>query len=190
MVTGAVTEGFDRLYPLRVVAAATVCWWYRDAYAELRPAWSAEAVGIGIAVFALWIALEPAQSSTVMGPTVWTEYSPLAAMFWLLARVIGSVVLVPLAEELAFRGYLVRRIVSADFRSVSPACFTWVSVAVSSAAFGALHGRWLGGTLAGVVYAVVFYRRGRLFDAVLAHAVTNTLIAVSVIATGNWSLWS
>jgi exosortase E/protease (VPEID-CTERM system) len=190
MVTGAVTEGFDRLYPLRVVTAATVCWWYKDAYAELRPMWSWEALGIGTLVFALWMALEPTPSGSATGSSPWTELSPIAATVWLIARVLGSVVFVPLAEELAFRGYLLRRMVAADFRTVSPACFTWVSVAVSSAAFGALHGRWLAGTLAGLVYALVFYRRGRLGDAVLAHATTNALIAVSVLATGNWSLWS
>jgi exosortase E/protease (VPEID-CTERM system) len=190
MVTGTVTEGFDRLYPLRVVTAAIVCWWYKDAYAELRPMWSWEALGIGTLVFALWMALEPTPSGSATGSSPWTELSPVAATVWLIARVLGSVVFVPLAEELAFRGYLLRRMVAADFRTVSPACFTWVSVAVSSSAFGALHGRWLAGTLAGLVYALVFYRRGKLGDAVLAHATTNALIAVSVLATGNWSLWS
>jgi exosortase E/protease (VPEID-CTERM system) len=194
MVTGAVTESgaFDRLYPFRVAAAAAVCWWYRRAYAELRPTSSWVALGIGVAVFAFWMALEPASSgsASVSARTVWTELSPAAATLWLIARVVGSVVFVPFAEELAFRGYLLRRMIAADFRSVSPAAFTWASVAISSAAFGALHGRWLAGTLAGVVYAYAFYRRGKLSDAVLAHATTNALIAVSVIANGNWSLWS
>jgi membrane protease YdiL (CAAX protease family) len=57
-------------------------------------------------------------------------------------------------------------------------------------AFGALHGRWLAGTLAGLCYALALYRRGRLGDAVLAHATTNALIAADVLATGTWSLWS
>jgi exosortase E/protease (VPEID-CTERM system) len=190
MVTGAITEGFDRLYPLRVVAAATVCWWYRREYTELRPAWSWEALGIGIAVFALWMALEPAATGSATGANPWLELSPVAAAVWLMARVVGSVIFVPFAEELAFRGYLLRRLVSADFRNVPPASFTWVSVAISSAAFGALHGRWLAGTLAGLVYTLAFYRRGKLSDAVLAHATTNGSIAAIVLATGNWSLWS
>jgi CAAX prenyl protease-like protein len=111
-------------------------------------------------------------------------------MLWLIARVAGSAVFVPFAEELAFRGFLLRRMISADFRAVPPSAFTWASVALSSLAFGVLHGRWLAGTLAGVVYAFAFYRRGKLFDAMLAHATTNALIAVSVIAAANWSLWS
>jgi membrane protease YdiL (CAAX protease family) len=53
-----------------------------------------------------------------------------------------------------------------------------------------LHGRWLAGTLAGMVYALALYRRGKLVDPVLAHAITNALIAGYVLTTGTWSLWA
>jgi membrane protease YdiL (CAAX protease family) len=54
-----------------------------------------------------------------------------------------------------------------------------------------LHpGRWLAGTLAGMLYAIALYRRGQLVDAVLAHGTTNALLAVYVLTTGSWSLWS
>jgi len=189
MVTGAFSEGFDRLYPVRLVAAAIAVWWCRLAPDQWRPTWSWEAIGIGIGVFALWMALEVIAPGTRGGVNPWPVFAPFWAALWLITRVVGSVVVVPLAEELAFRGYLLRRMVAADFRAVSPGRFTWVAVAVSSAAFGALHGRWLAGTLAGVLYALVYARRGKLGDAVLAHAVTNALLAASVLTTGQWSLW-
>jgi CAAX prenyl protease-like protein len=69
----------------------------------------------------------------------------MAAALWLTARVVGSVVIVPIAEELAFRGYLLRRVIDADFTSISPKQFTLASFLISSIAFGALHGRWLAG---------------------------------------------
>ena len=97
---------------------------------------------------------------------------------------------VPIAEEWAFRGYLTRRLIAADFESVPPGRFTWVSFLLSSAAFGLLHGRWLAGMLAGLIYAGLTYRRGRVGDAALAHAVTNGLIAATVLATGDWTMWS
>ena len=87
--------------------------------------------------------------------------------FWLAARVVGSVATVPLAEELAFRGFLTRRMISAEFDTVPPGRFTWISFAVSSVAFGVLHDRWLEGTrrgccLPGVLPARVARRcRGR-----------------------------
>ena len=97
---------------------------------------------------------------------------------------------VPLAEELAFRGYLTRRLISADFETVALGRFTWFSFVASSLVFGVLHGRWLAGMLAGMLYAAVLYRRGRLGDCVLAHAITNALLALCALGTGRWALWS
>jgi CAAX prenyl protease-like protein len=194
MVTGAFTEGFDRAYPLRMAGVLAVLCWYRRDYAAWRPSWSLSwswgAVGIGAAVFGLWMALEPAPVGSPAGFDPRRELTPAWAVAWLVARVVGSVLIVPLAEELAFRGYLIRRLISADFREVLPGRLTWVSLAASSVAFGALHGRWLAGTLAGLAYALALHRRGSLGDAVLAHATTNALIAAYVLATATWSLWS
>jgi CAAX prenyl protease-like protein len=67
--------------------------------------------------------------------------------------------------------------------------FSWPAVLVSSLLFGVLHGRWLAGFLAGLAYALLLSRRGRLSDAVWAHAITNALIAGYVLATRDWTLW-
>jgi len=96
--------------------------------------------------------------------------------------VAGSVVTVPIAEELAFRGYLIRKLVS-DFASVTLGRLTWFSFLGSSILFGVLHGEWLAGTLAGMIFAVALYRRGFLSDAVLVHATTNGLLSAYVLAT-------
>jgi membrane protease YdiL (CAAX protease family) len=53
-----------------------------------------------------------------------------------------------------------------------------------------LHGRWLAGTVAGLLFAAALYRRGRLMDAVVAHATANALITAYVLTTGQWSIWS
>ena len=115
--------------------------------------------------------------------------SPLWAGLWLIFRVIGSVVTVALAEELAFRGYLTRQLIASEFQEVPLGRFTWFSFLLSSALFGALHGRWLAGTLAGMLYALALYRRGKLGDAVVAHATTNAMLAAYVLMTGSWTLW-
>ena len=68
MITAAfsVSSGFDRWYPLRILAAAVVLWHYRGEYPDLR--WGGSwrgfgpALAIGCVVFALWMALEPARS--------------------------------------------------------------------------------------------------------------------------------
>jgi CAAX prenyl protease-like protein len=115
----------------------------------------------------------------------------LAGALWLVFRLVGSVVAGPVAEELAFRGYLTRRLIAADFRAMPPGTFSWPAFLASSALFGLTHGvNWPAATLAGMAYALVYYRRGKLSDAVLAHATTNLLLAAYALATGDWSRWS
>jgi exosortase E/protease (VPEID-CTERM system) len=197
MVTGAFTDGkFDEFYPARVAAALAAFWFFRRVLSvrTWNWAWSWTAVCIGVLVFLIWIALEPRPNSATIAaaaaiPHALAEMSLLGAAFWLLARVVGSVVTVPLAEELAFRGFLLRRFVAAEFQNVPFTRCTWSSLTVSSILFGAVHQRWLAGTIAGVLYALVVLRRGRLGDAVLSHATTNTLIAAYALTTGTWTLW-
>jgi CAAX prenyl protease-like protein len=107
-----------------------------------------------------------------------------------MLRLLGSVAIVPIAEELAFRGYLVRRLTSSDFTAVPSSRFSLVPLLASSAAFGLLHQRWLAGMLAGMVFYLAQSLRGRLADAIVAHAVANLLIALAVIGAGRWELWS
>ena len=191
--TAAPTPGFDRYYPAKVIAAAAlVLLFYRKNYSELRLTWSWHAAAGGCAVFALWMLMEPPDPDQTRAATVYSgvqSFTAAGAAVWLCFRVIGSVVTVPLAEELAFRGYLSRRLIGSDFQSVPPGQLSWLSFLVSSVLFGVLHGRWVAGTLAGMAYALAYHRRGELTDAVVAHGVTNGLIAAVVLLTGAWSLW-
>ncbi|HYQ91227.1 MAG TPA: CAAX prenyl protease-related protein, partial [Candidatus Competibacteraceae bacterium] len=109
---------------------------------------------------------------------------------WLMFRILGSVITVPLAEELAFRGYLLRKLIAKDFNQVPFGQFSWWSFLLTSVLFGLLHRRWLAGTLAGMGYALALYRRGQLGDAVVAHMTTNALIALVVLTQARWSLWA
>jgi CAAX prenyl protease-like protein len=116
--------------------------------------------------------------------------SQSARIFWIACRALGAVITVPIAEELAFRGFLIRRIVSPAFLSVERQSVTLLPVLISSIAFGVLHGdRWLAGALAGLLYAFAYLRRGKIGDAVAAHATTNALLAGYVLLWGKWSLW-
>lgn len=192
MISGAFSAGgLDRYYPVRLVAVVIPLWLYRREYAAMRWSCSWQALAIGVLVLGIWVARRPGVMSGL--PTHWAPaVNPMTAWtyIWLLARVIGSVVTVPLAEELAFRGFLTRRLISANFDTVPPGRFTWTSFAVSSLAFGVLHDRWLEGTMAGMLYALAYYRRGSLGDAVAAHATTNALLSADALITGDWSLFS
>jgi CAAX prenyl protease-like protein len=112
------------------------------------------------------------------------------AVLWMGARIVGSVLMAPLVEELAFRGFLLRRLVSREFEVVSFRRVSWVALAGSSMAVGLLHSQWALGMLAGVAYGLLTVPYGRLSDAVRAHAVTNATLVVYALVTRDWSLLS
>lgn len=191
MVTSAFSSGFDKLYPLRVAIVFAVLYYFRKDYDGLDWRWSWQAPAIGTAVFLVWILLEPdVDSSKAALSQGLSALSSGPAAVWLIFRVLGSVIAVPLAEELAFRGYLIRKLVARDFENVPPGQFSWGAFILTSLLFGLMHERWIAGTLAGMGYALALYRHGRFGDAVVAHMTTNTLIAVVVLARAEWALWS
>lgn len=189
LVLGAFTSGFDSFYPLGVLAVGIALYSYRHAYAGWNWRPSPLAILIGAAVYAIWIALEPAKPLRDSMPPELARLPALASSAWIALRVLGSVVTVSLAEELAFRGFLIRRLQSPDFLSIEMGKFTWPSFLLSSLLFGWMHQRWLAGTLAGMLFAAALARRKHIADAIFAHATANALIAIHVLWTGQWSLW-
>jgi exosortase E/protease (VPEID-CTERM system) len=152
---------------------------YRDA--SWRPTWRVSwfAPLVGLLVAALWAGLDaiaPAASPRAIAPAT--------AATGAVMRALTAVLVVPLIEELAFRGFLARRVSSPSFEAIAPQEITAAGVAVSSAAFGLLHSHPLAGALAGLAYALAYRARGRLADAIVAHAVTNAALVVAFYATG------
>lgn len=191
MLTAPFTDGFDAGYPVRVMGAAFAIWWYRDSIGAALAGFSRMSVVLGVLCFLLWIILShPDPSADAAIASHLGSLPSIALLAWMLFRLAGAVVTVPIAEELAFRGYLLRKLIARDFERIPFDNFTWVSFIISSLAFGALHQNWIAGVLAGGLFALAMYRRGRLADAVAAHATANALLAIYVIATGHWSLWS
>ena len=192
MVSRSVSVGFEWLYPLRFFAAGAALWFFRRRYAELD--WSFGWIGpvVGVTVFGIWLSLDLAAGVRTESPIAagLASLSAGSGFIWLVFRTLSAVVTVPIAEELAFRGFLIRRLMSADFESLSVRSFSYLSLLVSSLVFGLLHGdRWLAGTVAGLLYAGVFLRRGKIGDAVIAHATTNALLAGLVLFSHKWYLW-
>jgi exosortase E/protease (VPEID-CTERM system) len=192
LVVGSAGTGFEALYGLRFLAAAVALWLFRGELRKLdwRFGWMGPAVGA--AVFAVWVAPEMGGH----GPGASGLGAALAALpawerlGWLAVRVTAAVVTVPIAEELAFRGYLARRLMDREFDQVAFSALRAVPIAVSSVAFGSMHGaQWAVGIVAGVAYALVVKRTGRFGDAVAAHATSNLLLAVWVLSRADWGMW-
>jgi CAAX prenyl protease-like protein len=188
-------DALDRFYPARVIFTGAVLLYFAVTHRYKRVvdlSGSYFAVAVGVVVFVIWTALEPSPSSNAdLEQTAALSSMPRSvAGGWIVFRAIGSILVVPVVEELAFRGYLLRRLISRDFDEVAIGQFSWLSFVISSALFGLLHSRWLAGTIAGLLFATALYRRNRLSDAILAHSVANAMITVNVLFTARWSAWS
>lgn len=181
---------FPWLYPVRVVAVGATLWllWPHFRFTNLRPRMLP--VLAGVAVFIAWIALVPAsaEKNSEFAEHLFSAPETLVA-FWLIARLIGSVLIVPIAEELAFRRYIFEFFKSTGSAQTGGGSIQWVPMALSSLLFGGLHSAWLAGTLAGLVYYLVMRRSGKLWDAIVAHMTTNGLLSAYVLVSGNWSYW-
>ncbi|MFX0540967.1 type II CAAX prenyl endopeptidase Rce1 family protein [Roseovarius sp. S4756] len=88
----------------------------------------------------------------------------------------------PIIEEAFFRGYVLARLAN------DSVLWKIAGIAVSSALFALLHGRWVAAGLAGVVFGLIYLRRRCLVDAVVAHAAANSVIAAAALWYGDWSL--
>jgi CAAX prenyl protease-like protein len=193
MLTTAASSDFEWLYPIRFLAAVAVLWTLRKRYLTLNWRFSWFGPSIGILVFALWIAFDALAKTAFADPMPAALASSPSSIRvgWIVFRVLAAVTTVPIAEELAFRGFLLRRIAAPDFEALPLTTFTWLGLAVSSLAFGLLHGHfWIAGTLAGLLYAWAMLRRGRIGEAVIAHATTNAFLACYVLLFHKWHLLS
>ncbi len=190
ILSRAASGGFEWLYPIRFLAALVALWAFRRDYSQIDWTWNMLAPAAGIAVFLAWIAVDRLTGARIPMPAALAASLVWVRDGWIGLRILGAVFTVPLAEELAFRGFLLRRLVRADFESVPFSSAGWLAVFGSSVLFGVMHGnRWLLATAAGVTYALLIRRTGRLGDAVVAHAVTNAPLAAVVLFSGQWQLW-
>jgi exosortase E/protease (VPEID-CTERM system) len=188
MLMAAAAPNDRPLYALKVAAVGLALWVYRDVYRRLTWRLSAEALIAGLAVGVAWIVTDPqSENGAFLGE--WISQLGLPKAFaWLAMRLIGTALLVPMAEELAFRGFLYRWLIDRRFETVAYGTLSLFALVASSLLFGALHERWLAASLSGIVFALVMWRTRRMGDPIVAHAIANGLIFAWAVGSGQWSL--
>lgn len=185
------------LYPLKPLAALTALFLLRRAYTELRwadltrPGPTLAAIGLGLAVFVLWINMDWTWGALTepvgFDPFVFTNDAQRLAM--IAVRVFSAVVVVSVMEELFWRSFLLRYIINPRFAAVPLGAFTWPSFLICALLFGLAHHFILAGIMAGMAYSLLLYKTKSLAQCILAHAVTNLALAVYVLHTGQWRFW-
>lgn len=154
----------------------------------------------GVALFTIWVGpdvLWPAyrqswlfNNSIVGAPKSSLPQGVKASLTFIIFRVLSSVVNVPVLEELFWRGWLMRWLISPDFLKVPLGSYTRQSFWLVAALFASEHGSyWDVGLIAGVVFNWWLMRTKSLADCILAHAVTNACLAAYILIRGQWQYW-
>ena len=164
-----------------------------------RPARPFASILLGAAVFLIWIAPDrlfgyrhfwlfenslTGSAATSLAPEL------RASLVFRAMRVLGSTLLVPILEELFWRGWLMRWLIDTRFVKVPLGAYTPMSFWVVALLFASEHGPyWEVGLAAGILYNWWIIRTHNLPDCVLAHGVTNGLLSWYVLAGNHWPYW-
>jgi uncharacterized protein len=185
------------LFPVRFVLVLLAIFYFSRPYLNLKPSHPLASIGLGIAVFLIWIGPD-----VLFGPAYrhsWIFFRGPASSLspalqhdypFLTFRVLSSVVTVPILEELFWRGWLMRWLIDPEFLKVPLGTYRASAFWLTAILFASEHGSyWEVGLITGVFYNLWVMRTKNLADCILAHAVTNAALAYYVLAAGQWNYW-
>ena len=153
---------------------------------------------LGIFVFLIWIGPDvafPGYRHHLENAVVGAVKSSLPVeartnMPVLALRSIRAAIIVPIVEELFWRAWMMRWVISPNFQKVALGAYTPFSFWMVAVLFASEHGPyWDVGLAAGILYNWWMIRTRSLGDLVLAHAVTNACLSAYVIVAGKWEYW-
>jgi len=187
-------------YPLRIAVLSAVLLVFSRHAIDLRSVHRFESAIVGLGVFVIWIGpdiLFPAYrqhwlfQNAVSGWLVsQVPEKILTSPLVLWSRIIRAVVLVPIIEELFWRAWLMRWLISPKFQGVSLGAYNHAAFWVTALLFASEHGSsWDVGLAAGIVYNWWMVHTRSLGDCMLAHAVTNACLCGYIVATRHWEYW-
>lgn len=104
-------------------------------------------------------------------------------------RLLGLALVVPLMEELFWRGFLMRFFIAEPFQKVPIGTYTRSSFIIVTLAFVAAHPEIVAALVWGAAINVLLYRTKNLWACMAMHATTNALLGAYILATGSWHLW-
>jgi CAAX prenyl protease-like protein len=186
-------------YPVRFAIVLVLILVFSRPYLHFQPGFPLGSIAVGLAVFVLWIApdllFHYRHTWLFANPVTGSAKSSLAPELknnagFIVLRCLSSFGLVPVLEELFWRGWMMRWLIDRRFLKVplgtySPFAFWMVAVL-----FASEHGPyWEVGLVAGIIYNWWMIRTRNLADCILAHGVTNVLLSGYVLWTDQWQYW-
>jgi uncharacterized protein len=190
----------DWEYAVRVAVVGAVIYIFSRKVLDFKVRFFWPSLAIGLAVFVLWIApdtLFPGWrqhwlfTNSMMGEVkVSLTAEQLASPILLIFRTMSAALLVPILEELFWRGWLMRWLVKQDFETLPMGFADRQSFWIVAVLFALEHGPyWEVGLLTGILWNWWMTRTKSLGDLIFVHAVTNLVLSLYVIYTKQWHFW-
>jgi uncharacterized protein len=193
-VEGLFPEQHYLLYPFKTILVAVILAWYWRSLPSLIPTAPMLSLVVGTAGVLLWIKLDPLlvrYDQPLIGRNPFQIYPANDAWPLFAFRLVGITLCVPLMEELFWRGFLMRWLIKEDFLSVPLGTYRPFSFWVTTACFAAVHGpEWPLAVVVGLLYGAWFVRTKNLGSIMLAHGMTNFLLALYCLFTNDWHFLS
>jgi CAAX prenyl protease-like protein len=187
-------------YPVRIVVLSAILYVFSRRVIDLRCRQRLESVILGVAVFVIWVGpdiLSPTyrqhwlfQNAIIgrIGASIPEQTLMAPVVLW--PRIIRAVVLVPIIEELFWRAWLMRWLISPKFEQIKLGAYAPMAFWITALLFASEHGPyWDVGLITGVIYNWWMVRTRSLGDCILVHAVTNACLCGYVVATKHWEYW-
>lgn len=182
------------IYPAQTILCAAMLWRFWSSYQFRKPEKIGLTLFLAILVLAIWISPQEIfgrpRRYDGFDPTLFGGNRALFATT-LALRFTRLVIVVPLVEEIFWRGFLLRYVIREDFEKVPPGTFSRMSFGVVAGCFALAH--WgvdfIPALLTGAIYNFLIYRTRSLSSCVLAHAVTNLGLGIYIMATRQWGFW-
>jgi hypothetical protein len=186
--------------PLRLIVLSLVIWFASRRVLDFRISRWTGSLALGVAIFLLWIlpdTLMPGYRHSIIFQNALTgktasSLAPGAITdpLILILRTLRSFALVPILEELFWRGWLMRWVIDPDFTRVPLGTYARNAFWIVAVLFAAEHGSyWDVGLVAGILFNYWMVRTRSLGDLILSHAVANLSLSAYVIASGKWEYW-
>ncbi len=156
---------------------------------------------IGIIAWILICRLQLEQSITQflpewLRPEARASYNPFQSIdnttgqiAFIMVRLLGLAILVPVIEEVFWRGFLLRWIISPDWQQEKIGVFTIKSFIWINFLFALAHPEWFAAFVYSALITILLYWKRDLWNCIVAHATSNLLLGGYVLYTGNWGLW-
>jgi len=190
---GMALEPMYWIYPIQTAVCAAALLWFRRSYDFSGATGIKLLIGavVGVAVFALWVS--PQELFHQPRRTDGFDPGIVPAMTgWMLgARFTRLVIIVPLVEEIFWRGFLLRYLVNEEFTKIpfgTSSRFSFWAVVV---AFTLVHGQadWPAAFATGILFNLVAVRTRSLLACVVSHAAANLALGIYICVTRQWGFW-